>query len=130
MASGRHPMTKGQRWVVLLVLWVCALALHFSYFFWVQNTVHNFVPLLTVGHARAPNASARAETGILYRYGPSTGATVLGVVLPIVLIGTSLWLWLGWRRTDALVSGSHGACAACGHPLAAPGRCPECGTGG
>jgi hypothetical protein len=132
-------MLKSQRILVFTGLLVLAWLLHVLLCDWVIREPYkaesriitwNHGPILVGGGVANPEHF----TGLCAFNKEGRGvAVVFGIVLPLALIGTDIYLLLGWRHQARL---DGGLCPQCGYDLrgappeagAAPGRgCPECG---
>jgi hypothetical protein len=129
----RRRMPKSQRILVFAGLLVLAWILHVLLCDWViKEPCKAESRIIAYNHGRVPILGGMANpyhyTGLFAFSDDGRGfAVVFGIVLPLALIGTDVYLLLGWRH-DARIE--RGLCPQCGYDLrgAAPGSgCPECG---
>jgi hypothetical protein len=136
----RHPPLRSQRWVVLIGLATFVVILHTTFCEWrfwgelppnvdlaERILAHTHDYIASQGGGRTTRA---VVTGLYAQRTVSRElAIVCGICVPILLIGTALYLNLGWRYTDRI---ARGLCPRCRYDLRgdreAPQRkCPECG---
>ena len=144
----RNVPLKSQRRLVLFGLPILALILHISFCKWYFNSPQRFgrteVRILVYGYESAQTAIAMPTnsrgrqgsqsdyivTGLFAKRDVSKSVAILcGIVLPLVLIGCSVYLYLGWRHKLRIACG---LCPECRYNLKSDDAsfknvCPECG---
>ena len=80
-------MTRAQRWMVLAGLALLAVALHFSIGEWDDSPSY-----------RATSLKLGDDSYYVTKVGSEVGGLVLGVLVPLVLVGAAYFLFLGWKQ--------------------------------
>ena len=128
-------MTKAQRILILVWLVVIAWMLHVSFCEWGLQT-RNLVRLMAFPHGTTTYAQGRnpnppvvtTYSGVFAeRSVNSSVAVLLGVLLPLTLVATDIYLLLGWRAQSRI---ARNLCTKCGYDLRGTEHemCPECGV--
>ena len=132
-------MTRAQRIIVIVVSLIIAWMLHLLTCEWVykeRRASHDLIlvyenvedPMPTVtGLVVDPTRSRRAVQADTRVY--RLFVVILGIAVPLTIIGFDLWLLFGWRHSAQI---ARGLCPGCGYDLKGDGdrpaqRCPECG---
>ena len=123
-------MIKSQRMLIVIVLPLLALILHTTFCEWrFKARANPSRPILAYQHEQQ-----RGIGGL--RYFPHSGlfsqgtsrelAVIVGIVAPLLLLATDVYLLLGWRFQRAV---ARGRCPHCGYDLSGTDHtlCPECG---
>ncbi len=131
-----RPVTRGQRVLLLAGLALTAVSLHVVLCDWhwrYRESLMNGEGRRIVAIERSSTynhpvfGGARPHTMGLYAANQHRAvATLAGVVLPVLIVGSGAYLILGWRHDDRV---RRGLCVHCGYDRhGASGPCPECGT--
>ena len=140
----RHVPLKSQRLIVLVGLPLVALILHTTFCDWhFRHRVSSSLVTRAriVGFAQDdPTASLTNPRGRAGRFSIVTGlyspwrasrslSIVCGVVVPLTLVGITLYLHFGWRHTGRITRGLCPKCSydLCGDDETPKNVCPECG---
>ena len=125
-------MIKSQRILIAIVLLLLALILHTTLCEWrFKASIASFRHLLVYQHEQQPPRPRRgmkfAYTGLFSQGNNRELAVIVGIVAPLMLLATDVYLILGWRFQRAV---AQRRCPQCGYDLSGTDHeaCPECGA--